>query len=334
MRITSFMIFDQLTRAMQQQTEQFGRLSEQMSTGKKINKPSDDVPGMRNAMGYRLSLQSYDQYNTNGQQADTLIKFTESVEALVSKSLFDLKSLVRTADRDIFDDTARPLDAAQAFQLRDQLLEMGNMQFDNRYIFSGYRTDTQAYNSVTYNYQGDSGVMNVMIDQGATVQVNDPGSNVFSAVFTAPTVVPIQDYFVHYTPGAGTLTNVEIRASDDTTVLDTFSFSNVIQAADILGNAINAQDARRIEALSRPLEMVAQSVINIESGNHLRLKQIDDQKKFNTNSISSITDFLSRTEDADLTEVITELKQIQVALSAMQASSAQMLQQSLMDFLS
>ncbi len=333
MRITSFMIFDQLTRAMQQQTGQFGRLNEQLSTTKKINRPSDDVLGMRNAMSYRLSLQSYDQFNTNGQQAETLIKFTESVASMVSTSLSSLKSLARSATRDISDDTARPLDAAQAFQLRDQLLEMANMQFDNRYLFSGYRTDTQAYNSTTYNYQGDSGVVNVMIDKTATVQVNDPGSNVFSSVFSAPTVLPVQDYFVHYTPGAGTVTNVEIRASDDTTVLDTFSFSNVIQAADLLGNAINAQDARRIEALSKPLDMVAQNVMNIESVNQLRLKQINDQKNFNTNSINSITDFLSKTEDADLTQVITEMKQIQVTLSAMQASSAQMLQQSLMDFL-
>ncbi|MBI5849276.1 MAG: hypothetical protein HZB31_15235 [Nitrospirae bacterium] len=327
------MIFDQLTRAMQQQTEQFGRLNEQMATSKKINRPSDDVLGMKNAMSYRLSLQSYDQFGTNGQQADTLIKFTQSVESQVSKSLSSLKSLARSASRDIADDTARPLDAALAFQLRDQLLEMGNMQFENRYIFSGYRTDTQAYNATTYDYQGDAGVMNVMIDQGAAVQVNDPGSSVFSALFSAPTVVPIQGYFVHYTPGAGTVTDVEIRAADDTTVLDTFSFSNVIQAADILGNAINAQDARRIAALSKPLDMVAQNVMNVESFNHLRLKQIDDQKQFNINSINSITDFLSRTEDADLTEVITELKQIQVTLSAMQASSAQMLQKSLMDFL-
>jgi flagellin-like hook-associated protein FlgL len=175
--------------------------------------------------------------------------------------------------------------------------------------------------------------MNVMIDQSATVQVNDPGSGVFSAIFSAPTVVPIQDYFVHYTPGAGTITNVEIRASDDTTVLDTFSFSNVIQAADILGNAITAQDSRRIEALSKPLDMVAQNVMNIESVNQLRLKQIDDQNKFNTSSINSLVDFLSKTEDADLTAVIVGMKQIQVTLSAMQASSANMLQQSLMDFL-
>lgn len=327
------MIFDQLTRAMQQQTGQFGRLNEQMTTGKKINKPSDDVLGAKNAMSYRLSLQSYDQFNTNGQQAENLIKFTESVESLVSKSLVSLKSLARSASRNISDDAIRPLDAAQAFQLRDQLLEMGNMQFGGRYIFSGYKTDIQSYNSATFAYQGDAGVMNVMIDQSATVQVNDPGSSVFSAIFSAPTVVPIQDYFVHYTPGAGTTTNVEIRASDDTTVLDTFSFSNVIQAANILGNAITAQDSRRIEALSKPLEMAAQNIMNIETGNQLRLKQIDDQKKFNTNSINSLTDFLSKTEDADITEVITELKQIQVTLSAMQASSAQMLQQSLMDFL-
>jgi len=333
MRITSFMIFDQLTRGMQRQTEDLGRLNQQLVTGKKINKPSDDVLGMRNAMDYRLNLQEIEQFDRNGQQASTILKFTETIMTTVSDTLSQLSSLVRDASRGMSDPASRALNEEKAKQLRDQLLDMANSKFGDRYLFSGFRTDTRAYDTTTYNYQGDQGTMNVMIDKGASVAINDPGDKVFSKVFSAPTVVQVGGNFVHYTPGAGTVTTVEIRASDDTTVLDSFSFSNTIQMADILGSAIAAQNGSRIDALATPFTMIVQNAANIQSMNQLRVKRIDDQKNLNISATNLLKDFLSKTEDADLTQVATEMKQMQVALTAMQISSSNMLQQSLMDFL-
>lgn len=327
------MIFDQLTRGMQRQTEDIGRLNEQLVSGKKINKPSDDVLGMRNTLDYKLSLQNIEQFNKNGEKASTTLKFTETTMSMVSDTLSQLGSLVRNASQSLSDPASRAMYEENAKQLRDQLLDMANAKFGDRYLFSGFKTDTMAYNTITYNYQGDQGTMNVMIDKGASVAINDPGDKVFSAPFSAPTVVQVKGNFVYYTPGAGTVTNVEVRASDDTTVLDTFSFSNTIQMADILSSAITAQNSVRIDALSTPFDMAIQNAANIESVNHLRVNRIEDQKKLNISATNMLKDFLSKTEDADMTQVATEMKQMQVALTAMQISSSNMLQQSLMDFL-
>lgn len=327
------MIFDQLTRGMQRQTEDIGRLNQQLVTGKKINKPSDDVLGMKNAMDYKLKIQDIDQFNRNGEQASTILKFTETTMTAVSDILSQLKSLARNASQSLNDPASRAMNEEKAKQLRDQLLDLANSKFSDRYLFSGYRTDTTAYDTTTYSYQGDQGTMNVMIDRGLSVAINDPGDKVFSANFSASTVVQVNGNFIHYTPGAGTLTDVEIRASDDTTVLDTFSFSNTIQMADIMSSAIAAQNRPRIDALTTPYNMAVQNAANIETVNQLRVKRIDDQKNLNLSATNMLKDFLSRTEDADLTQVATEMKQMQVALTAMQISSSNMLQQSLMDFL-
>ncbi len=327
------MIFDQLTRGMQRQTEDIGRLNEQLVTGKKINKPSDDVLGMRNAMNYKLGLQDLAQFSKNGEQASTTLKFTETTMTVVSDTLSQLGSLAKNGAGNLSDATVRALNAENAKQMRDQLLDMANAKFGDRYLFSGFKTDTKPYDTATYNYQGDQGTMNVMIDKNASVAINDPGDKVFSAPFSAPTVVQVKGNFVHYTPGAGTVTNVEIRASDDTTVLDTFSFSNTIQMADLLSSAITAQNSVRIDALSTPFDMAIQNAANIESVNQLRVNRIADQKNLNISATNLLQDFLSKTEDADMTQVATEMKQMQVALTAMQISSSNMLQQSLMDFL-
>ena len=63
--------------------------------------------------------------------------------------------------------------------LRDQMLNLANTKFRNRYIFSGYQTDTAAFDS-GYNYQGDSGQISVTIDKNATMALNVVGSATFS----------------------------------------------------------------------------------------------------------------------------------------------------------
>lgn len=333
MRITPFMIFDQLTRGILSETGRFNRLNEQMVSGKKINKPSDDVLGMKQSIDYKISIQRYEQFTRNGSQASTLINFTEQVMAQVTDVLSHLGALAREGFRNIGDDAARPLTEERVAMFRDQLLDLANSRFGDRYLFSGFKTDTLAYNTTTHAYQGNSGIMNVMIDESAMVQVNSPGDRVFSVAFSSPKVVQVGSNYVHYTAGAGTTTNVEIRASDNVTVLDSFSFSNAIEMADILKNAINAQDGNRVQAMTEPFDVALKNVMNIEAVNQLRLKRIDDQQHQHSLATNQAIGFLSKIEDADLNEVITALRKSEVAIAAMQISSSRMLQQSLMDFL-
>ena len=56
------MVFNELANALIRNQETYGTLNEQLSTGKKINKPSDDVFGMIRAMDYRVSINSNNQF--------------------------------------------------------------------------------------------------------------------------------------------------------------------------------------------------------------------------------------------------------------------------------
>ncbi len=56
---------------------------------------------------------------------------------------------------------------------------MANSRLQNRYIFSGYKTDTESFDP-GYNYQGDSGEINILIDRNAAISINIPGDTAFS----------------------------------------------------------------------------------------------------------------------------------------------------------
>jgi flagellar hook-associated protein 3 FlgL len=219
-------------------------------------------------------------------------------------------------------------------QLRDQILSLSNSKLGDRYVFSGLMTDIQPFNSTTFNYQGDSGAINVIIDKEAVMPINVPGSDTFSYTLSAEDVIQLSDgKYIHYIPGAGTTVNVEVRDTDDTTVLDSFSFSNFIQMTDVLNSALKDNNLLRITALLKPLDNAHNQVINIQADTGARLNRLDDQKTRLYEGNLNLKTALSNTEDADLAEIATELAKTDAAMQALRQSSARLLSQSLLDFL-
>jgi flagellin-like hook-associated protein FlgL len=63
--------------------------------------------------------------------------------------------------------------------LFNELIDIGNTKLKNRYIFSGYLTDTRAYSTVGA-YQGDSNNISTYISEGITSKINVTGDSAFS----------------------------------------------------------------------------------------------------------------------------------------------------------
>ena len=224
--------------------------------------------------------------------------------------------------------------ANETGQLRDHLLNLSNSKFRDRYMFSGYRTDIQSFNSVTYDYEGDEGYINLMINKDATVPINTPGVHIFGYTLSSPEEIMLNDgRDIHYLPGTGTTITVEIRDTDNVTVLDTFSFSNIMQMTDILTNALNNNDMTRVNALLRPFDRAFGNLVNHQAYSGAILNRLDTQVGNNEDSTLNLKTILSNTEDMDLAEVISDIAKRETVLQALRQSSAKQLSQSLFDFL-
>lgn len=334
MRITSYMILNQQTRFLQRKIEQISKLNNRLASGAKSQKPSDDVIGTLRAMDYNLSININDQYKRNIDDAASHLEFTDKVFLSVSDSLSELKKLVIPGASGSLTADLGANAAETAAQFRDLIMDLSNSKFRDRYIFSGFRTDTQAYNPNTFNYQGDSGEINVLIDADVSLQINITGRDAFSYTLSAEDVVKLSDgKFIHYIPGAGTTVDVEIRDTDDTTVLDSFSFSNFIEMADTISTALANNDVPRLQAMLKPLNNASSKVLNNQAGVGAKQGRLQSQTDKIDYSNVDLKNALSDTVDADMPETITEILMAQASLEALRQSSAQVLSQSLLDFL-
>jgi len=175
MRVTNKMMADNITSQLSRLTEQMNKTQEQIVTGKRINRVSDDPSGISSVLSYRTTIAGLDQYNANIGNAKLHIDTVDSVLGMVG-------DLLRQA-KDIANDTAPDMRAEMAQEvsaLRDQLLQMANYQLDGKYVFNGDTTDTPPYNSGTWTYDsGDTGTKDVIIGENLSVGITADGSAIF-----------------------------------------------------------------------------------------------------------------------------------------------------------
>lgn len=179
MRITSFAIFNQLTKSLQEGINKMSVLSDRLSTGKKINKPSDDVYGMMRSMSYKVTLNEMDQYRKNLDDAESQLALTDTIMSSVASAITRARELAVQASSGTQTAADRAAVAEEIASLRDEVLRLSKTKLGERYIFSGYKTDTEPFDA-SYNYTGDANEIDVLIDRNSTMAVNIIGTSAFS----------------------------------------------------------------------------------------------------------------------------------------------------------
>lgn len=118
-------------------------LNTQMSTQKKINRPSDDPVIAIRALRLRSDVTEITQYYAkNIPDAKSWLEVTEGALKNVSEVITDMvKQCTKGSNGDLTsDDRAIVLESLKA--LRDEVYSTGDADYAGRYVFTGYRTDT------------------------------------------------------------------------------------------------------------------------------------------------------------------------------------------------
>ncbi len=352
MRVSSLIIYEQLKRGLQGSLEELSRRSEELATGKRLLNPSDDVISSSRALDYKVKISSSEQFMRNSTSADLQFKFTDTVLGSVADTLLELRKLTSTGINPS-DPENRNFNAKRAELLRDQLFNFSNARFSQRYIFSGFRTSQQAFvynpSTMRYEYQGDLGEMNIPLDNSSRVSVNIPGSRVFSPLLRGSNPSRLSDSSsVSYTQYSDPLTGVntitvEIGIPGDPEY-DTFTVTNVMDMANILSHAWRYEDIdgtsiderramHRIEALFSLIDDARIQVLEAQSEMATRHVFLNTETGRIKEFLNNLKNNLSKTEDADLTEVAVEIKKAETGLEAMRLASSEILSRSLLDFL-
>ena len=143
MRITSKVIQNNALSNINTNKILQDKLNNQMSTEKKINRPSDDPVIAIRALRLRTNVSQITQYyEKNAPDAESWMKVTEDALSTVSSVITDMiEQCGKGANEKLTsEDRQTILDALN--QLRDEVYATGNADYAGRSVFTGYRTET------------------------------------------------------------------------------------------------------------------------------------------------------------------------------------------------
>jgi flagellar hook-associated protein 3 FlgL len=161
---------------------------EQVSSGKKVEKPSDDPEAAADIIRITGQQALNDQFTKNLNTAAG--RLTAADNAL--NSVQDMINQIRTLGLQGLDPTSdASASTAEITGLSDQIMATANQTSNGRYIFGGSVTTTPPYvknQDGSVSYVGNSKPVSLQVGRDTTLQAQIPGDQIFSGqanVFSA-----------------------------------------------------------------------------------------------------------------------------------------------------
>lgn len=293
MRVTDTGASIDFLREVSAQREALERATSEVSSGRKLLRPSDDPIGAERSVILQANSSRNDQYLTNAQRATSKLEHTDTIidniQTVLNKALeLTVQGLSGSTTPD-----SRAILASQIGGLRDRVIGLANSTFQGNYLFAGSATTTLPYtdNAGVVTYNGNAEAVYSRVDDAFLVQNNLTGPELFTAA---------GDIF-------GVLSSIQqALTNNDTTTLQQGlnDLRDVLSNSDVVRGKVGAS-----------LNYLESRVNTIRSENFRLATE------------------RSTVEDANMVESIVRLNQSQTALQASIGANARLLKLSLLDFL-
>ena len=143
MRVTNQMVTSNSLRNMQKSMQRVSGLNQQITTGKKISAPSEDPVVAIRALKLRTTCDQLYQYkNKNIKDALSWLDTTQTSIQNIFDRLEDVYVYCEQGSTDTFQTPDRNTIINELLALRDHIYAEGGTTYAGRYLFSGYKTET------------------------------------------------------------------------------------------------------------------------------------------------------------------------------------------------
>jgi flagellar hook-associated protein 3 FlgL len=303
-RITTQMTAQNLLANINQSLDRISTTQHELSTGKRINQPSDDPYGTSLSLQLNNEIGGLNDYNNNVTDGTAWAQAGTAALSDITNAVQRIRELVVQAANGTQTQSDMSADASEVNQLIDQIKQDANTQYNGQYIFSGAATSTAPYQAGSNDaYAGDNGQVTRVIGPNTSIAVN---ANLAGVLGTGQTTAG-------QPAGDGQLLNTLRNIADD------------MQSGN--SNALSATDLSQLD-----------TNLNSLTGLSANLGAVTDRLQMAASRIQSLqasdTQVLSNTQDADMAQTEIDFSTEQAALTAALQAGAHIVQQSLMDFLS
>lgn len=296
-RVTQNMLNSNMLRNLHNSMRNMDKLQQQLSSGSKIERPSDDPVVAARGMFYRSSLMENDQYSRNVDEAQSWMDMTDNTMDEVGNVLKRIKELlVYSGDGAVSPDDLEAM-SSEVKQLKNHLGTLANQQINGKYIFAGTDTNKPPYDMTANGGKGDfvstnSSPINLEVSQNVFVTSNINAQNIFNFPNNGSNMFKVLDNIITELDSGKSATQFQTAIGQQ--------FDKLLAERASLGANVN-----RVELIAERLK--SQEV--------------------------SITGLMSKNEDANMAEVMTDLKTQESVHQAALGSGARIIQPTLLDFL-
>lgn len=303
MRVTQSMLSNNMLLNLNNSYGKMSKLQDQITSGSKITRPSDDPVVAVKGMGYRRDLGKVEQYTRNMNEVNNWLDTSDESLNQVGEQMKKVRELVIQAANDTNTPDERAKIKSEIDQIQKQLQDVANTKIGDRYIFSGTKTGQPLFiNGTLNNANVNSEDVKIEVYEGIEMKVNTAGVDLFKSVddmmskisgLLDPNRIPLATSEEISSTLGGVTSN---STTDDITTMH----NKILEAQADVGARQN-----RVELME----------------NRLSIREI------------SVTKQLSNNEDVDYSKAITEMVTSESIHQAALSVGAKIIQQSLVDFI-
>jgi flagellar hook-associated protein 3 FlgL len=178
-RVTAQTIQRSTLANFQTNLQAVSKLQGQLSSGKKVTKPSDDPAYAAQLLSLRGEQTRTVQHERNATDATSWLTTIDTALQTASTNLRRARDLVVQGGNTVLPQVAKDALATEIRGIRDGMLQTANTQFMGRTVFAGTSAAGQAFDS-SYQWTGnDAGRVDRVVADDAEVRVDSNGKAVF-----------------------------------------------------------------------------------------------------------------------------------------------------------
>ncbi|MBO7747229.1 flagellar hook-associated protein FlgL [Paenibacillus sp. MWE-103] len=299
MRVTQNMTSSRLIQNLNSNMRKMAIQQDQISTGRKINKPSDDPVGLTYGLRYRSDLTANTQYQDNISSSLSWLDFYDTQMDQATQVLQRVNDLAVQAGTGT--NTPDSLDAInkEIAELKNQMTDIANSSFNGKFVFGGQLFDEQPYPSGTdpKTVSADAGAVTYEIGQGITIDVNMTANQVFGDADPAGTT------------------------------------DNVFSMFDRLSGALQSSNYSAVTAEIDNVKSRMNKIISARSENGAKTNRTELMQNRMEEMNVGLTALQSKTEDADMDQLYIDSTVSQNIYQASLSVGAKIITPSLVNFL-
>jgi flagellar hook-associated protein 3 FlgL len=303
-RITQSMVSTRVLSDLQDVSSRLSKTQEKLSSGRELTKPSDDPFATSKALSLSNTLEGTQQYERTVNDATSWANLTETTLGSINSAAQRARTLLVQAGNDTNGTTSRSDIADEIDQLIDEIKGDANVQYGGQYVLSGADTTQAPYvtggSPPDDTYKGNTGGVFRQIGPGVSLQINTVGSNVLGNGVPGDGGVISVLRTISQHLRSGSATDADSLRTTDLSALDA-SLDTISSA-----RAVNGATTNRLTSASDRLSQIEQST----------------------------TSLLSDTQDADMAKTMIDFSMQQTVYQSALRAGANIVQASLLDFLS